>query len=194
MDTKQQAIALMEAIPGEGAAFVEEAIFKSFGESEACLAETFRLLHSQPSWRRGATYRDVLTYFDEVAYFLEDSEIPMLAGYAQWRVKIASGQAFADRLLDKYNGCLDGVQLKSRGMYAVLLKDATQPGRVRASFFNERGFFCHTTRDDYPTLLKELVEDGYTEECPKDTLDSMFMTDSFQAGMRQAYEIQRASA
>lgn len=71
------------------------------------------------------------------------------------------------RLLEACQGNPVGFELKSsNGQYALILPDASEPGRYRAQMFDAKGFFGHSTRDSALQVLDELIVDGYIELAP----------------------------
>ncbi|TDX26773.1 hypothetical protein DFO67_11538 [Modicisalibacter xianhensis] len=50
--------------------------------------------------------------------------------------------------------------------FAVILEDASEPGRYRAQYFDANGISGHATRDSAEEVLEELVRDGYRELAP----------------------------
>ena len=77
--------------------------------------------------------------------------------------------------------------------HAVILPDASHPGRFRASRFDARGFYTHDTRDTAEQVLDELIEDGFTEHAPG-ALDRLASTPEWAEGMEATWGIQRANA
>lgn len=78
-------------------------------------------------------------------------------------------QALKKQLTSERGNNLSGIQLANRSntLFAIMLPDAAQPGRFRASFFDVFGFSGHITRDSYFQILDELMEDGYVVEAPE---------------------------
>jgi hypothetical protein len=110
----------------------------------------------------GIDKKAVRQAFDEMAGFFVDSKDKALARFAQRCYRIKMGIDFAEKLLQSNNDDLAGVELKNNmDQYAVLLPDASQQGRFRASLFDKRGFFSHITRDNYAEVLEELLQQGY---------------------------------
>ena len=96
------------------------------------------------------------------------------------------GSAFRQILLSNQNGDLSGVQLSNKmgSQFAVFLPDASEPGRVRYSCFDSRGFFSHTTFDTYADALKGAWIEGFTEPAGG-TLEKLSLTDMWQAGSQR---------
>lgn len=85
-------------------------------------------------------------------------------------VKLATWmQSLSDKFHDEqrkqalYEEDLAGMQLLNRdGTQGVLfLPDASEPGRYRASFFDQGGFYSHLTRDTYRAVLDEVWLEGF---------------------------------
>lgn len=131
------------------------------------------------------TRAEVLMEFGYIAPFYEDSEHQKLAKLARRTLRITSGKALIEKLLAEHDGKPEGVELRNRtgSLFAVLLPDASSPGKVRASLFDENGFFSHITRADYREVLKEIVEDGYRYPAPG-ALERCFAKESFNKWQR----------
>lgn len=132
--------------------------------------------------------------FEGVAHFYVDAK-GMLGAQAQAVVKRLDGDAAKQDLLSKYNGDLAGLQLgnKAGTQFALFLPDASEPGRYRASFFDARGFYGHSTRDSYESLLDEAFQDGYREEAPG-KLEALSATEDFAKGNELVGQIQAVNA
>lgn len=189
MATHTEAQQFLSAIGSNGSTYIDEALCNALDESHELLWEVFKLLQTEPEWRRGASVRDLMDTLDFIAPFVDDSPVVGLATLAQWRLRWQDGTDWKRDMLSEHKGDLTGVQLFNGNMHALLLQDASAPGRVRASYFNEHGFFGHSTKESYSELLDELWDDGYRSESLV-SLDEMFMLPSFQAGMAQAFAIQ----
>ncbi|WP_304526767.1 hypothetical protein [Halomonas sp. I5-271120] len=66
-------------------------------------------------------------------------------------------------ILQACDGDLIGVELQQKRLaqYALILPDASEPGRYRAQLFDAKGFFGHFTRDEPMEVLEALVGEGY---------------------------------
>lgn len=97
-----------------------------------------------------------------------------------------------DRLLDVRGGNLIGLELKSvsREQWAIILRDASEPGRFRCQLFDSRGFFSHRTRDTVAKVLEELVEDDFTV-VDMGALRRLSMTQEWRDGMALVEEIRK---
>ncbi|GAB0154656.1 hypothetical protein MnBA_40560 [Marinobacterium sp. BA1] len=133
--------------------------------------------------------------FQMFAFFFDDSPYRPLARLAERAVREATGKDFMEDVLRKASGDLSGVELMNRGSdrFAVFLPDATEPGRLRCSYFDEHGFYGHTTRDTYQELLKEAWTDGFRVET-SGQLDRLACTDAFVAGNEFTTKVMRVNA
>jgi len=129
---------------------------------------------------------------DDAAYFLEVSDDPEMQAIGRRRVARLEGVSFRNRLLSDRGGDLAGLELAKEDptQCCVFLADASQPGRVRFSVFNESGFHSHFAFDDYESALKEAWTMGY-RHVVSGALESLFHTPRFQQGMQAAYHIQQ---
>jgi hypothetical protein len=134
-------------------------------------------------------------HFQTVAFFLVDSSHSPLARLAQRTVREVTGKDFMEEVLRKYEGDLAGVELSnSKGdRFAVFMPDATEPGRLRCSYFDARGFYGHTTRDTYDELIKEAWTDGFRQES-SGQLERLAITDEFIAGNEFTTKVMRVNA
>lgn len=77
--------------------------------------------------------------------------------------------------------------------HAVLLPDASEPGKWRYSEYDPRGFMGHQAYDTKAEALKELADAGYTEPA-KGSLDQFAVTQEWAEGMRANKMIQTSNA
>lgn len=70
----------------------------------------------------------------------------------------------------------------SLNQYAVVLRDASTPGAYRATFFDSKGFFGHSTRKTVDEILLELCQSGYHRVMPCNTLERLAETPEFILG------------
>jgi len=88
-------------------------------------------------------------------------------------------------LLNTCQGDPVGLELKSRHeQYALILPDASEPGRFRAQMFDAKGFFAHSTRDTALEVLELLVTEGYTE-LATGALEQLSQSTDWKLGMFQ---------
>lgn len=134
-------------------------------------------------------------HFLMIAFFLDDSPYRPLADLAKRSVREATGEDFMEDLLQRYQGDLAGVELMNRrgDQFAMFLPDATEPGRLRCSYFDERGFYGHATRDSYEELIKEAWGDGFRKET-SGQLNRLAVTESFIAGNEFTTKVMRVNA
>lgn len=132
--------------------------------------------------------------FASIASFYEDAK-GVLGVMAQNAVRKRDGTALKEEILDRWNGDLAGLQLSNAAgtQFAFFLPDATEPGRFRASLFDARGFFGHSTRDSYEQLLDEQFSDGFRVEVTG-KLEELAGTDSFAKGNELVSKVQAVNA
>ncbi len=132
--------------------------------------------------------------FDSFSYFYVDSSDTLLASMAKRAVRRLEGTRFKATLLENHQGNLDGVELSdtSKSRFAVFSEDASEPGRIRYTCFDERGFFGHTTRDTYEEALNEAWVDGYRAES-YGVLANFAGTKAFADGIEHTHKIARVN-
>jgi len=130
-----------------------------------------------------AARRTVNELFDDLAGFYTESDNAQLANLAEQVMRTRSGEDFKESLLTRTDGDLMGVQLQNGAgnQFAVFLPDASEPGRFRVSYFDDRGFYGHTTRDTYKAALDEAWTDGFRSEA-KGKLEELASTEAFAKG------------
>ncbi|NCC29569.1 MAG: hypothetical protein EOM22_15875 [Gammaproteobacteria bacterium] len=115
---------------------------------------------------------------------------------ALFRAKVALRNAHLEntkaRLLDVRGGNLIGLELKSASseQWAIILPDASEPGRFRCQLFDSRGFYSHRTRDTVAKVLEELVEGDFTV-VDMGALRRLSMTQEWRDGMALVEEIRK---
>lgn len=131
--------------------------------------------------------------FAGIAYFYDDAP-GRLGEMARAAIRISEGTDTINSILSSRAGNLAGLELtNASGQAAVFLPDASEPGRYRASFFDQRGFFGHVTKDTYPELLKEVFGDGYKSEAPG-TFERFSALPGFHQGNAVASLVQAVNA
>jgi hypothetical protein len=78
---------------------------------------------------------------------------------------------------------------KNEDDYAVILPDASEPGRWRASFYDKHGFRGHATSDSVEKVIEELADDGYHEPA-KGSLDRMAASKDWAEGTARTKLVQ----
>lgn len=136
------------------------------------------------NFRRDSQFRAKANeLFADIADFYTESDNKDLARMAETAVRRRDDADTKETLLARNDGDLTGLQLQNKAgtQGAVFLPDASEPGRFRVSFFDERGFYGHATRDTYESALNEAWTDGFRQEA--DGLLEQWMTkDSFAKG------------
>lgn len=103
------------------------------------------------------------------------------------------------RLNERWHECLTaeggqlvGMELANSGssMYALILKDPSEPGRYRAQYFAECGFTGHSTYDTSIRVFTELLREGFDRPAAG-TLERICQAPVWQIGMQRAYLIEQ---
>lgn len=69
---------------------------------------------------------------------------------------------FVAEIMRDTGGNPEGVELQSSyGKYALLLRDASNPGKVRYQVFDERGFASHHTEDSWESAIADAYFSGF---------------------------------
>lgn len=78
---------------------------------------------------------------------------------------------------------------ETRAHYAIVIPDASEPGRWRASHYDEHGFSGHETHDTPQQVLDQLSADGYTTPA-NGTIEKLSMTGDWKRGMARTRVVQ----
>lgn len=121
--------------------------------------------------------------FQGIADFFTDSSNKSLANIAASTIRKRDAADLKESLLIKHDGDLAGIQLtNSTGTQgAFFLPDASEPGRLRISFFDKKGFYGHATRDTYQDLLNEAWLRGFRSETTS-MLEQLSANEKFTKG------------
>lgn len=94
-------------------------------------------------------------------------------------------------LLEANGGSPLGIEAKKpdSNRHALILPDASNPGKYRYSAYDEHGFYTHATHDTADQALDEAIKEGFTEHAPG-SLDRLSQTDTWAQGMKRAEEAQ----
>lgn len=170
---------------------VERVISEAFGIGEDHLFDVYMYIANNRSDLQQAL-RDA---FDDVAPFLTESGNRMLSVMAQNSVRRTTGESEKRAILDKYGDDLSGLQLSSNDgeRFVLFTPEAGEPGKVRATYFFERGFSGHSTRSSYAKLLDEMFQEGYRKEVPG-KLEELSQTKEFVDGNEYASMIQKVNS
>lgn len=170
---------------------VEKVLTKAMLMDDDILNDTItHIKRSRPDLRNKVT-----EVFNHICGFLVDSDCEQLQRRARNAWFHVTDGPFKHSLMIRTGGILTGIELKhkERDRWTVLHADASEPGRVRATYFDERGFQGHATRDTYSEILDEVVNDGFTVEVT-DVLNALSVTDSFSKGNQVASLIQQLNS
>jgi hypothetical protein len=93
------------------------------------------------------------------------------------------------------NGLPEGLELVSKTgwHWAVILRDASEPGRWRAQYFDDAGFSGHVTKDTPDAVLEDLVRYGYHTPAPG-VLDRLSVTPKWAQGIAVLFGKHRPTA
>lgn len=170
---------------------VERVISEAFGIGEDHLFDVYMYIaNNRPDLQQ--TLRGA---FDDVAPFLTESGNRMLSVMAQSSVRRTTGESEKQAILDKHGDDLSGLQLSSNDgeRFVLFTPEAGEPGKVRATYFFERGFSGHSTRSSYAKLLDEMFQEGYRKEVPG-KLEELSQTKEFVDGNEYASMLQKVNS
>lgn len=110
-------------------------------------------------------WRNTCEAFKQSAYFFIDSHNQFVKKLAKRMVRELAKIDSLTKIMEFTKGNLSGLELKKENssQYILFLADASCVGKVRVQYFDAVGFYGHSSRNDYQTLLKEMVQDGFTE-------------------------------
>ena len=163
--------ALNEQEPKLGCATLKETIARASTEDAAIIVENLTL----------------------VAPFYTDT------GYApmdQWMEQLATAQDMQkerDVCFSKWESEMAGLCVAKKDRIdkgVVFTPDASEPGRVRYTEFDNMGFFSHSTFDSYKEAFNSAWAEGYREPTPG-MIDALAITETWSKGMSATLEIQQ---
>jgi hypothetical protein len=108
-------------------------------------------------------------------WLMEELSQAQQSGQHEVVMLLSSGLEFAEacntawhEVLAAHGEDLIGVELcdARSERYAAILRDASEPGRFRAQFYDASGISGHQTRDSAEEVLEELIRDGYRMLAP----------------------------
>lgn len=82
------------------------------------------------------------------------------------------------------------VQNESGDSWAMILPDASEPGRYRYSSFRHIGWTGHYTTDTIDEAVLEAYKSGFTQVSPSDTLDKLSGTTDWKKGCERLIHIE----
>lgn len=87
--------------------------------------------------------------------------------------------------MNKYNGKPIGVEFQygKDNRYAFAVPDASEPGKYRVSYFDDRGFSSHQTFNTIEESFEEMIKSGYRTEA-KGKLSELSKKPEFEIGNR----------
>lgn len=104
--------------------------------------------------------------------------------FHQHLLQIATPRALSyNEIMVRFNGDPSGVEFtqKDRQQWAFVLPDASEPGRHRVQYFDERSFFSHHPYDTVAEAVLAMVEEGYVNE-DQGALDRVSVTETWRKG------------
>lgn len=128
---------------------------------------------------------------NDVYWFFNDSSCEALVALFEQARDDIMKLSDRDAIFAEKKGELDGLILR-RGDQEngiIFLPDASQPGRVRYSAFDAKGFFAHTTYDRYQEALEDVWQQGYRTPAPESWFVALSSTPAWHAGMAQTHKI-----
>ena len=120
-------------------------------------------------------------------------------GYApmdQWMEQLATAQDMQkerDVCFSKWESEMAGLCVAKKDRIdkgVVFTPDASEPGRVRYTEFDNMGFFSHSTFDSYKEAFNSAWAEGYREPTPG-MIDALAITETWSKGMSATLEIQQ---
>lgn len=187
MDYKSEAIRRLSGLDVTHEAGLGDAVIALYADNadDTLLYEGLMYLKSHPQTHRFALRRII----SELSGFYTDSDCAPLAKMMQVEQDKLQQKSAKSALLDTD---LTGVQLLNKeGTQGVLfLPDASEPGRFRASLFDQGGFYSHLTRDHYNEVLDAVWQEGFR---PTSTpmLETWAVAPAWQAGSEVTLAIQQ---
>lgn len=137
----------------------------------------------------------VVECLDEISPLFMDAPGKLGRDASFWEINHgyrAKRQAALVSARDSIGGKLMGAQLQREinddFQYAVLTGDASEPGRFRATFYDRRGFFSHSTHDTLEQALEDVVGLGYRAKA-KISLSELSKTEEWAEGTLHALRI-----
>ncbi len=135
-----------------------------------------------------------------------DREFAIIAGFyvdvdgalgerARKAVDVRDGVTERQELLASRNGDLQGLELgdESGNQFVILTPDASDPGKVRMTQFDQSGFVGHFSLQNYELLLAAAYKDGYRIDA-SGKLAELSQTERFVTGNSMAAQIQAVNA
>lgn len=82
------------------------------------------------------------------------------------------------------------MQNGSGDLWALVLPDASEPGRFRYSVFRLNGFYSHFATDTLDEAVLDAFKSGFTRVAPRDTLDKLSTTIEWKKGCERLVHIE----
>lgn len=99
-------------------------------------------------------------------------------------------------IMEAHNGNPVGVEYEHRkdvGRFAVVLPDASAPGKFRVQFFDKNGFSSHDTIGAVEDAVEEMVKQGYWKDA-RGVMDRLSQTREWQIGNATAVLLQKLNS
>lgn len=86
-------------------------------------------------------------------------------------------------IMVRFDGNPSGIEFKSRSsnQWAFVLPDASEPGKQRIQYFDDRSFFSHHPYSTIAEAVMAMVSEGYREE-DSGALDRVSATETWRKG------------
>lgn len=165
---------------------VDRVLAAAYDQGEDQLAGVVRLImNANPT-----LMPNIRDFFEEVGGFLADTTDKRIKSFVDIGIRRRNASDLKESIAEKYGDDLAGLQLEgSNERYAFFLPDASEPGRVRATYFDANGLSGHTTYDTYEKALSDVIQQGYKKESP-DAMERVSKLDTFVAGNEWAHKLQ----
>lgn len=146
------------------------------------------------AWLDGASPQErywIQDNMNDVYWFFNDSPCKALGDLFESARTDIMKLADRDAIFESRQGALAGLILRrgERENGVVFLPDASEPGRVRYSAFDAKGFYEHMTFDSYQEALEVVWQDGYRTPMPESWFVELSTTPTWKAGMEQTHKI-----
>ncbi|KKK62764.1 hypothetical protein LCGC14_3001090, partial [marine sediment metagenome] len=134
-------------------------------------------------------------YLDEISPLIREDEGKIFKDAKHWvkHYKLRSKHALKmANLLEQFDGDPLGAMLQSKDdvpRYALVLADASEPGRYRASYYSTNGLQSHDPFDTPLQAFEAAVKQGCDMKAEK-SMDEVASTKEWRKGMQWAVLIQ----
>ncbi|MFA7483909.1 MAG: hypothetical protein WC314_25670 [Vulcanimicrobiota bacterium] len=106
---------------------------------------------------------------------------------------VMPGARVFNEIMGNHSGCPIGIEYehwKEPGRFAVVLPDASHPGKCRVQLFDEHGFSSHSTIGKIEKAVEEMIQMGY-RSIAKGALSRLSKTKTWEIGSATAVLLQQ---